>query len=402
MTRRGLVESLAESSGARILLAVLDGLGDLPVRELSDMTPLEAASTPNLDSLARSGALGQHIPVATGITPGSGPAHLALFGYDPVEYFVGRGILSALGIGFPVKAGDLAARANFCTLGPDGTISDRRAGRISTEQNRKLAAMLSTIRVPGVEIFVETEKEHRACVVFRGADLSEAVSDTDPGHTGVPPLQPEALDGGASITAGLVRRFVAEASAMLAGESPANGILLRGFACHRSFPSVGERFRIRAAAAALYPMYRGVAALVGMDLLDCSDRDGQIAAVRGAVDSGHDFVFVHHKPTDSSGEDGDWRAKTAAVEAFDAMLPGLLDCGFEVVCVTGDHSTPCSMKLHSWHPVPVLVHGGPQRYGYSEAFNEREACRGALGTFQAAELMPLLLAAAGRLAKYGA
>jgi 2,3-bisphosphoglycerate-independent phosphoglycerate mutase len=191
-----------------------------------------------------------------------------------------------------------------------------------------------------------------------------------------------------------------KAAGILAGESPANGILLRGFACHRAFPGLRARFGLTACAAAVYPMYRGVASLVGMDLLDVPDSDGQTAAVRSA--GGCDFVFLHHKPTDSSGEDGDFDAKTTAVESFDAMLPGLLECGFDVVCVTGDHSTPCGMKLHSWHPVPVLIHGGPQRTGWSRSFSEREALAGALGTFRAVELMPLLLASAGRMAKFGA
>lgn len=394
----GLIESLAEPAGGRILLAVMDGLGDLPGRR--GLTPLEAARKPNLDRLAAEGALGQHVPIAQGVTPGSGPAHLALFGYDPVEFFVGRGILSALGIGFPVQAGDLAARANFCTLGPSGEVVDRRAGRISTETCAALCSMLDGMVVSDVTVHVRPEKEHRACVVLRGPGLSEEVSDTDPGHAGEPPLQPAALAPAAEKAACAVSGFLGRALDILAGESPANGILLRGFACHRAFPGLRVRFGLTACAAAVYPMYRGVASLVGMDLLDVPDRDGQAAAVRAA--GGYDFVFLHHKPTDSSGEDGDFDAKTAAVESFDSMLPGLLEGGFDVVCVTGDHSTPCGMKLHSWHPVPVLVHGGPQRAGWSRSFTEREALAGALGTFRAVELMPLLLASAGRLAKFGA
>lgn len=399
---RMLAEELAEKGGASILLCVLDGLGDIPVPALGGRTPLEAALTPNLDSLAAEGALGQHVPIAPGITPGSGPAHLALFGYDPVEYFVGRGILSALGIGFPVRPGDLAIRANFCTIGSGGEITDRRAGRIPTGKNRELAAKLSGISVKGVEVFVETEKEHRACVVIRGEGLSEKVSDTDPGHTGVPPLEPRALEPGAERTEGVLREFLREARAVLAGESPANGILLRGYATHRAFPPMSERFRVNPAAAALYPMYRGVASLAGMTVLECGTPQEQVEAARSAPGRGFDFVFLHHKPTDSSGEDGDPFAKIAAVEEFDAMLPGLVSAGFDVVCVTGDHSTPCAMKLHSWHPVPLLIHGGPQRTGMSSAFSERQACSGALGTIRAVDLMPILLASAGRLAKYGA
>jgi 2,3-bisphosphoglycerate-independent phosphoglycerate mutase len=400
---KGLVESLSEDAGSPILLCVLDGLGDLPVPALGGRTPLEAASKPNLDDLALRSSLGQHIPIAPGVTPGSGPAHLALFGYDPVEYFVGRGILSALGIGFPVRAGDLAARANFCSLGADGRITDRRAGRIDTAANARLTAKLTAgIRIPGFEVFVETEKEHRACVVIRGEGLSESVSDTDPGHDGLLPLVPAAVDSSGEKAAGVLKEFLRQAGEILAGEQPANGILLRGFACHRRFPTMLERFRLRAAAAAVYPMYRGVAALVGMDVIPCSGIDEQVAAASRALADGNGFVFLHHKPTDSSGEDGNWEEKMAAVESFDRALPGLLGCGFGVVCVTGDHSTPCEMKLHSWHPVPVLLSGGPQRSGWSSSFCEREAASGSLGTFQAVHLMTLLLSSAGRLGKYGA
>lgn len=397
---KGLVESLVEKGGGSILLAVLDGLGD--VAEPGCKTPLEAASTPNLDRLAGEGALGQHIPISVGVTPGSGPAHLALFGYDPVEFFVGRGILSALGIGFPIEPGDMAARANFCTLDASGAVSDRRAGRIPTETCAALSALLDGMEIEDTKVFVKPEKEHRACVVFRGPGLSDRIGETDPGVVGRPPLQAVPLEPEAEKAARIVTEFLRRSREALADHSPANGILLRGYAGYRPYPSMESRFAVRAAAAALYPMYRGVASLTGMQVLPCTTRDGQVAAAASALRDGFDFVFLHHKPTDSAGEDGDFEAKRAAVESFDAMLPGLVEAGFDVICVTGDHSTPCSMKLHSWHPVPLLVRGGPQRCGWSSTFCEREAARGALGTLRAVELMPLLLASAGRLAKYGA
>jgi len=399
--RGGLIESLSTGGGGSILIAVMDGLGDLPGEPLGGRTPLEAAVTPNLDELARRSALGQHIPVSQGVTPGSGPAHLSIFGYDPVEHFVGRGILSALGIGFPILPGDLAARANFCTMDSSRMVTDRRAGRITTAKNAELCARLRSISIPGIEIFVEPEKEHRACVVFRGEGLSDAVSDTDPGHAGAGRLEPRALVPEAVRAAAAVSEFLAKSDELLSDEHPANGMLLRGFATMRPFPSVGSRFRIRAAAAAIYPMYRGVASLVGMEVLVCSDLRGQLEAVRAAK-NGHDFVFFHFKPTDSSGEDGDYEAKVAALESFDSALPALASCGYDVICITGDHSTPCSMKLHSWHPVPVLLSGGPQRTGWSRRFTERECASGALGTFPGTDLMPLMLASAGRLEKYGA
>ncbi len=398
----GLVERLVErgAEGGRILLAVLDGLGDVSAPGCG--TPLGEAAKPNLDRLASEGALGQHIPVAHGITPGSGPAHLALFGYDPVEYFVGRGILSALGIGFEVQPGDLAVRANFCTLDGSGAVADRRAGRIDTAKNAALSARLDGMDIEDVRVFVRPEKEHRACVVFRGPGLSGDVAETDPGHVGMQPVRPVPLAAGAEKASRIIGEFLRRAHELLAGESPANGMLLRGYAGYSPYPSMEERFGVRASAVALYPMYRGVASLVGMEVMPCSNRDDQIRAAGDALSAGSDFVFLHHKPTDSAGEDGSFEAKKAAVEAFDSMLPGLLACGFDVVCVTGDHSTPCPMKQHSWHPVPVLLRGGPQRCGWSSTFDEREAARGALGTIPAVDLMAILLASAGRLAKYGA
>ncbi|MBD3369517.1 2,3-bisphosphoglycerate-independent phosphoglycerate mutase [Candidatus Fermentibacteria bacterium] len=398
-----LPDSLAETTDSKILLAVLDGVGDVPSGELGGRTPLQVAESPNLDRLAREGALGQHIPIEPGISPGSGPAHLALFGYDPVESCVGRGVLAAMGIGFDLREGDLAARINFCTLADDGSVSDRRAGRISTEKCRQLVEVLSRASVPGVKTFVNPVKEHRACVVFRGDNLSDAVDDTDPGVVGRRPRPVRATAEGAERSVEVVDSFLRQALDLLEGRQPANGILMRGFSTYRPFPSMEERFRLDAAAAALYPMYRGVASLVGMDLLEAGNSlEEEVSAAREAASSGRTFVFLHHKPTDSSGEDGDEAAKIAAVEVFDGALPDLLQAGFDVICVTGDHSTPCPMKQHSWHPVPVLIHGGPQRSGGSDAFSEREALTGALGTFYARQLMSLLLASAGKLRRFGA
>ena len=395
-----LADDLAEKTPSRILLAVIDGLGDLPVDSLRGRTPLEAASTPNLDSMVMSGALGSHVPIAPGITPGSGPAHLALFGYDPLEFEVGRGVLAALGVGFDLKRGDLAARINFCTVDAGGTVTDRRAGRIDTATCVHLVSILSSIRIDGLELFVMPVKEHRACVVFRGEGLDDRLHDTDPGLTGRRPV--EVI--GDSVTARAVREFVSKASGLLADSAPANHVLLRGFALFGDFPSMRDRFGLDPAAVALYPMYRGVARLVGMRTVpvEPADLDGQVKAAAMAASSGADLVFLHHKPADSSGEDGNVQGKIEAIEAFDTIVPGLAASGFDVICVTGDHSTPCPMKLHSWHPVPLLVHGGPQRTGWSRVFSEHEACTGAIGRIRAVELMPLLLASAGKLQKFGA
>ncbi|MCD4706384.1 MAG: 2,3-bisphosphoglycerate-independent phosphoglycerate mutase [Candidatus Sabulitectum sp.] len=399
-----LVSRLSLDHGGSILLAVMDGVGDIPIPEFGGLTPLEKAKTPNLDKLTQSGALGQQLPVGRGITPGSGPGHLALFGYDPVKYLVGRGALAALGIGFKLQHGDLAARINFCTLDDAGVILDRRAGRISTELCTELVEALKPITIPGVEVFVEPVKEHRACVIFRGPGLSESIHDTDPGLVGEKPLAVIATASGAERAVEVVAEFISKASVILRDKTPANGLLLRGFALHEDLPTLKDRFKLNPAAVALYPMYRGVASLAGMEQYQSepADLSGEIKAAKNAVKDGKDFVFLHHKYTDSSGEDGDHERKATEIEKFDSAIPGLLECGFDVICITGDHSTPCPMKLHSWHPVPVLIYGGPQRTGWSTRFTEREAASGALGTFQGHELMSLLLAAAGRLAKFGA
>ncbi len=397
---KGLVEKLVQQNDSRILLAVIDGIGDISIEGLGGKTPLEAARTPEMDKLAADGVLGAHIPIARGITPGSGPAHLGLFGYDPVEYLVGRGVLAALGVGFKLQHGDLAARINFCTIDNEGIVTDRRAGRISTEKCVELVAMLTDIRIEGVETFVIPVKQHRACVVFRGDGLRDDIADTDPGLVGLLPVPVS----GSGKTSRIVREFQRKAGENLKNLHPANYILLRGFSLHKEFPSVHERFGLDAAAVALYPMYRGVAGLVGMDIMKCSTEDitGQKKALRKALSTGHDFVFLHHKPADSAGEDGNVQAKIKAIEEFDRALPFFLEPGFDVVCITGDHSTPCPMRLHSWHSVPVLIHGGPQRTGYSTAFSERQAACGALGSFRSIDIMPLLLASAGKLAKFGA
>lgn len=399
-----LASKLSIDHGGTILLAVMDGVGDIPIPEFDGLTPLEKAETPNLDKLASSGALGQHLPVGRGITPGSGPGHLSIFGYDPVKFLVGRGALAALGIGFKLQHGDLAARINFCTLGEDEVILDRRAGRISTELCTELVADLKSIAIPGVEVFVEPVKEHRACVVFRGQGLSESIHDTDPGLVGEKPLDVTATAAGADRAIEVVGEFISKASSILKSKTPANGLLLRGFALHEEFPTLTDLFKLSPAAVALYPMYRGVASLAGMQQYpsEPANLTGEIQAAKNALGDGRDFVFLHHKYTDSSGEDGDHERKVAEIEKFDRAVPDLLECGFDVICITGDHSTPCPMKLHSWHPVPVLIHGGPQRTGWSSRFTEKEAAAGALGTFKGDELMSLLMAAAGRLAKFGA
>jgi len=396
------LQALQRQSDSKVVLLVLDGLGGLPSRH-DGATELEAARTPHLDRLAREGICGLHEPVAPGITPGSGPSHLALFGYDPLRYEVGRGVLSALGIGFDLQSGDVAARGNFCTVDEDGLVSDRRAGRIDSETNRRLCERLRQIELEGVELLIETVKEYRFLLVLRGESLSPEIADTDPLATGLRPLDPEPRGSDADETAARIAEFIRRARELLEGEERANMVLLRGFSNRPSWPLLPSVFGVRAAAVAVYPMYRGVARLVGMDVLDTgADFDDQLETVAGSWND-YDFFFLHFKPTDSSGEDGDFARKVQLIETVDHALPKLLDMGPDVLVVTGDHSTPSVLGSHSWHPVPVLLWAQTCRPDGVDRFGERSCIGGGLGPrLQATGLLPIAFAHAHRLKKFGA
>src|SRR5579884_3839845 len=381
-----LIQELSITSPSKIVLLVMDGLGGLP-RPETGLTELATATKPNLDALARESICGLSVPVAPGITPGSGPAHLALFGYDPISCLVGRGVLSALGIGSPLEPTDLAARINFATINEQGLVTDRRAGRISTETNRQLVALLRQIRIPGVEIFVETESMHRAVVIFRGPNLSAKLSDTDPQRTGVPPLPVEPLDPEAQHSADVVNRFIAEAAKILKDHHPANYVLLRGFAQYPHLPQFPEVYKLRAAAVAAYPMYRGLARLLGMSVLPTGATFAdEVATVRQNW-ADHDFFYVHFKYTDTTGEDGDFAAKVAAIEEVDRALPDLLALGPDVIAVTGDHSTPSVLRAHSWNPCPFALRSRYEIPDVVEQFTEHACQRGTLGRFPAQQAM---------------
>jgi len=397
------IRQLAQPSEAKALLLVLDGLGGLP-RVAGGPTELEAARTPNLDDLAASGDLGLHVPVARGITPGSGPGHLSLFGYDPLNYRIGRGVLEALGIGFDLRPGDVAVRGNLCTVDSAGRITDRRAGRISSEDALSVVEALDGIDVPGGELIVRPVKEHRFLLVVRPDEPSSAeIHDTDPGRTGLAPLDVVATRPSAEPAARLVRAWLDEVPSVLAGRDRANMGLLRGFAQLPDWPAFPEVFGWRSLAIAAYPMYRGVARLVGMDAVEVADRPDALAPALQAALKEYDFFFLHVKGTDKAGEDGDFDRKVATIEAVDAQIPRLLEGGPETVLVTGDHSTPATMRGHSWHPVPFLFSGGPGRGESGSVKFGESACRsGSIGLIRGHELMPLLAARAGRLMKFGA
>lgn len=392
---------LAQPAQTKLVLLVLDGLGGLP-REPGGPTELEAARTPNLDRLAAEGQTGLSQPVGLGITPGSGPGHLALFGYDPVASNIGRGALSALGLGLRLGAGDLGVRLNFCTLDDQGHVVDRRAGRIETSANQELVAKLNEIVVAGVELEFATESQHRAVLIIRGAYLSPAVQETDPQAVGVPPLEPEPLTATAQHTSAVLRLVTEAVRDCIGNESPANFVLMRGYAGLPELEGLNSLYGLNAVCLATYPMYKGLARVAGMAVADgLHSADEQMAALAAAWDD-HDYFFVHHKAPDARGEDGDFDAKAAAIEEMDRRVPALMGLGPDVVVVTGDHSTPSQQRQHSWHPVPCLIRGESVLPDTVETFGERSCGQGSLGVFPAQSIMALMLAHGGRLRKFGA
>lgn len=394
-----ILEKLSHPTDSKIILLVLDGVGGL---QIEGKTELEHASTPHLDSLAKSSICGMLDPISPGITPGSGPGHLGLFGYEPLEYDIGRGVLEAVGINFPLQPGDLAARINFATVDEKGLVTNRRAGRIPTEVNIRLCEKLEKVRVGGVEVFVRPVKEHRAVVVFRGKGLSEKLADTDPQTTGVVPLDPRSLSTAAEATAKIVEQFISQAREILASEHPANMLLLRGFAELPHLPPMSQIYNLHPAAIALYPMYKGLASLVGMEILATGNTTADEFTTLEENYQRFDFFFIHIKQTDSRGEDGDWKRKVEAIEEVDCFIPRIRKLNPEVIMVTGDHSTPAVLKSHSWHAVPFLLHASTCRVDDVEEFSEKACLRGGLGRMESSNILTLALAHAGKLDKYGA
>ena len=396
-----VVAPLVVENSTKIVLLSLDGLGGLPHPD-TGKSEMETARLPHLDALATRAACGLIRHVAPGITPGSGPGHLGLFGYDPLFYQVGRGVLEALGIEFDLRAGDVAARGNFCTVDDRGLITDRRAGRISTDLCIRLTDRLREITVPGVQLFVEPVKDYRFVLALRGSNLSGRLSETDPQALGKPPLPVRALEPEARPAADAVNAFVTQARRILADERPANMVLLRGFDQLPELPRFPEVFRLRAAAVAAYPMYRGLARVVGMETLKTGGGFAdEVVTLRQHWDS-YDFFFLHYKDTDKAGEDGDFGAKVEALERLDAFIPEILALGPDVMIVTGDHASPSILAAHGWQPVPVLI---SSRYSGADpvtSFSERACAAGTLGIIPAQHLMPLVLANALRLTKFGA
>jgi 2,3-bisphosphoglycerate-independent phosphoglycerate mutase len=405
MTDLDLMKTLTQKADTKIVLLVMDGLGGLP-REVGGPTELEAADTPNLDRLAREGMLGLMHPVGIGISPGSGPGHLGLFGYDPLKYLIGRGVLEAVGIGLNLTDQDVAARGNFCTVDQDGVITDRRAGRISTEECARMVNLIKGITLPGVDLVVKPVRDYRFVLILRGAGLSQSLNETDPQKTGLRPLTvvPEENSDAARRTADLVNQWVEKVRERIRDQHPANMVTLRGWSTEPGLPSFQDVFKLNAAALAVYPMYKGLASLVGMTLIQgLTNLEDQLEALRKVWDT-HDFFFVHYKYTDSRGEDGDFDAKAKEIEKVDAIIPRILEQKPDVLVVTGDHSTPAVLKSHSWHPVPLLfwAPGVTRSNPDVQGFGESQCLRGALGQFNGKDLMKLITAYGKRQAKYGA
>ena len=382
-------------------MLVLDGLGGLGL-EAGGKTELETANTPNLDLLIESAALGMTDPIMSGITPGSGPAHLGLFGYDPIKYGIGRGALAAAGIGFNMQEDDLAARINFATADDSGLITDRRAGRIATDESSQLCTLLAKIEIRNVKIFVKPVKEHRAVVIFRGDGLSDKLLDSDPQKTGVRAKEVIASVDKAKTTAVLVNEFIHKAQSILADKHPANTVLLRGFAKTPSLPQMKDVYKLNAAAIASYPMYKGLARFVGMEILQTGPTIREEFETLKTSFNEYDFFFIHIKATDSSGEDGNFAKKVKVIEEVDKNLALITSLNPDVLVVTGDHSTPAFLKSHSWHPVPFLLYSKYCRPDSQGCFGETCCSNGVLGRFPAVEIMSLMLANSLRLTKYGA
>ena len=389
------------STPSKIVLLVADGLGGLAHPE-TRKSELETARIPHLDALAQRSACGLTTPVEVGVAPGSGPGHLALFGYNPLKYFIGRGALEALGIGVDLQPGDVAARGNFCTVDDDGLLTDRRAGRIATELSRPLCEMLDAIAIPGVQVDVYPVQDYRFVLRLRGDGLSADIEETDPQREGVAPRPAQALSPGAEYAAGVARQFVEQAGRMLSESEPANMALLRGWAQLPNLPDFGRVYRLNPAAIAAYPMYRGLASVANMEIIPTGATFADEVDTLHANWDNHDFFFIHYKPADAAGEDGDFDAKVKRLEELDVHIPRILELQPDVLMVAGDHATPAIMASHSWHPVPFLLHSAwTLGEGVEGGFNERACAGGALGRIPAETIMLLALAHAGKLGKYG-
>lgn len=405
INRDNLIEGLVKENNQKILLLVMDGIGDIPHKDFGQKTPLEYAITPNLDRLARNSIMGRLIPILPGITPGSGPGHLGLFGYDPLQFQMGRGILEAAGLNIDIKDGDIAMRCNFASADENGAIIDRRAGRIPTEKCEELCNLLSQHlkEIDGIQIILQPSMQHRFVVVFRGENLCDMLTDSDPLSEGKQPLEVKALSNKAEFTAQIANKFYQEARRVIMDLQPANSLLMRGFSARPRIPTMMDRFKLNAVCLASYPMYKGLSKLVGMTVIDEAGKNIEDLFHKYLeLHNKYDFFFIHVKYTDSNGEDGNFAQKAKIIEEVDRALPILLQNKPNVLCITGDHSTPAAMKAHSWHHVPVMIHSDYCGADGAMRFTENQCNGGGMGTLESKYLMNYLLANAMKLNKFGA
>lgn len=401
MNQIDLMKELHISSDKKMVLLVIDGLGGLPGKD--GKTELEAAKTPNMDSLALDSILGLSTPVVPGLTPGSGPGHLALFGYDPLEYQVGRGVLEALGVGLEITPKSLAARGNFCSLDPaTHVITDRRAGRIPTEECARLVSKLESIKIDGIDIIIRPVKDYRFALILSGDGLVGSLTETDPQRTGVTPLPVKPLRKEAEKSAEIINEWIGKAFEILKDERPANGCTLRGIAKDPGLPSFSNVYGLTPCAIATYPMYKGIARLAGMEVVAAGDTIQSEVETLKDNRGDYDFFFFHVKKTDSAGEDGDFDRKAEIIEETDSIIPGIMALKPDVFIITGDHSTPAALKSHSWHELPILFYANHIRKDSVAEFGERACMQGGLGHIRHLDIMPLAMAHAEKLIKYGA
>ncbi|MHA2179286.1 MAG: 2,3-bisphosphoglycerate-independent phosphoglycerate mutase [Candidatus Thorarchaeota archaeon] len=406
------------------VFVVMDGVGDRPQKELGGKTPLEAAKTPTLDKMAAEGQSALMNVIGPGITPGSDTAHLALFGYDPLAEYPGRGPLEAFGAGLETKPGDVAFRSNFATVDSKMVVLDRRAGRtFSPEEQEELQAALNGLEINDVKVRFIATVEHRGALVLEGEGLYAEISDVDPHETGKKILTVRALKPEAEKTAKVVNELMRVAHERMKGLETnkkrakkglplANAILLRGPGRHSDVPSLPQRYGIKSAVIAGGALYIGSAKYVGMEHIQVEGQTGTIdtnfdniaAKTIETIESGFNYVFVHIKATDNASHDGNAKEKILAIERTDAMIGKILEkVGDKIVmAVTGDHSTPVCIKEHSCDPVPILFWSNFIRPDSVKRFSEIDAAKGAMHTIRGIDVMPLLLGYAGYIDKFGA
>ena len=404
----------------KTFFVICDGLGDRPIPKLGRKTPLEYAKTPNLDAIARRGIIGAMNTIDIGVRPGSDTAHMAIFGYDPHVYYTGRGPFETAGLRMEHKDGDICFRVNMGTVDDTLHIIDRRAGRIG--DTSAFARELNGMKIDGVEFFVKAGTGYRMGMIMRGKKLSTHITDIDPGHVGKGVRMCEATDdtSEAKRTAKILNTFVSRAHKLLKrmpvnidrqknGLPQANYLLVRGAGVYPKLPRFFDKYGLRAACFAGAGLYKGIARLIGMDVVHVPGATGKPDSnIRAKVETAikhrkdYDFFFIHFKGADSCGEDGDVEGKIAYIEKIDDAVAPLLKLKNSLVVITADHSTPCTIKSHSADDVPIVIMGDEVRDDDVHEFSERTCAKGRMGHIKGMHVMPIILDLMGIAEKFGA